>query len=181
MRIRGGAKVPSTSVVINEVCTRGPGGTLDEFVELRNISAVAQNVGGWRLVVCNAIGTAVLLVTLPPNTVMQPKGQVGQCFLVANCAGYGGATPPDLCYFGDIQDLGGVKLLNPNLPPLLQKVDAVGFTLGLQCTETCPAEAQTAAEDPQGLCNSRDVDSTDTDLNCVDFRKLPRSPCNRFS
>lgn len=30
--------MPSTSVVINEVCTRAPGGALDEFVELRNIS-----------------------------------------------------------------------------------------------------------------------------------------------
>lgn len=182
--------MPSLTVVINEVATRGPGGAgkprvLDEFIELRNISSGTQNIGGWRLEACPANGAPpVLLATINAGTVMQPKGAAsGQFYLVANLDGYTGATAADQTYTGvSIEDLGGVRLVNPTQPvEALQEVDAVGFSLGLDCTEVAPAEAQTEAEDPQALASSRDVDSTDTDVNAIDFRKLPRSPRNRFS
>lgn len=112
---------------------------------------MTQSIGNWQLEACNTDGSEVLLTTIPAGTVLQPKGQVGQCFLVANCDGYSGATPADLCYSGaSIHDLGGVKLLNG----VGTEIDAVGFTDGLDCTETCPAMPQTAAENPVAVQQS---------------------------
>lgn len=171
-------QVPSTTVVVNQVATRGPNKTRDEFIELRNISVVPHTIGNWQLVACNPDGSEVLLATIPAGTVMARKGQVGQFFLVANADGYSAAIPPDLTYSGvEIQDLGGVRLRDH----AGARIDGVGFTNGLACTETARALAQVEADDPKALANSRDVASADTDVNQIDFRQLPRHPRNRFS
>lgn len=172
--------MPSTSVVVNQLASRGPNGISDEFIELRNISDVDQDISGWKLEACNTDGTETLLTTMPANTVLEPKGQVGQFFLVANSDGYSAATAADRTYsMKDIQDAGGVRLLNNQAPAA--EIDAVGFTDGLDCTETAAAQLQVPATDPAALANARNIVSTDTDVNQIDFRQLPRSPHSRFS
>lgn len=172
--------MPSTSVVINQVATRDAAGALDEFIELRTVSG-AQNIGNWTLRACPALGgPEVVLTTIPAGTQMKANGLVGQFFLVANgdASGYSGTPSADRTYSGvAIDDLGGVVLRDSTGA----FVDGVGFTDGLSCTETAKALAQLVAEDPLNLANARNVLSTDTDVNAIDFRKLPRNPRNSNS
>ncbi len=50
---------PPSKVVINEFRPRGPKGAADEFIELRNTSSVAVNIGGWKVAGSNASGVTL--------------------------------------------------------------------------------------------------------------------------
>ena len=53
-----------TNVVINEFRTRGPNGEYDEFIELRNDSSGAIDIGGWQLQASDNAGTTTSLRTI---------------------------------------------------------------------------------------------------------------------
>jgi len=163
------AAPPSPDVVISQVSTEGPGGIMDEYVELRNNGIVPVNIGGWTLSACTAQNQVVRLATIAPETILQPgaiPGSSGQFYLLAN-AGYTRATPPDQLYVGDIQRLGGVMLQRPSLVPGLpqQKVDSLGFSRNVSCTESAPARPQLPFSDQSNLR----VDPFDTNNNANDF------------
>jgi predicted extracellular nuclease len=95
---------PPNEIVISEFRTRGPAGGNDEFVEIRNRSAVPVEISGWRLQGCasgtpgNPSNRVVVAddVTLPP----------GGSYLFANNAagGYSGTVEPDQTYGTGITD-----------------------------------------------------------------------------
>lgn len=178
--------MPSTTVMINEIATRGPGdalaappkpAALDEFVELRNVSASSQPIGGWKLlVVQNLTGATQEVVTIPAGTSLTS----GARYLIANSLGYTGTAAPNQTYAAvDIPDDAGVRLVNA----AGATIDQVGFQAAAinAATETTPANPQTSATDPFNRSNMRLVcgtgaESVDTDNNGVDFLLRTRTP-----
>jgi hypothetical protein len=87
-------------------------------------------------------------------------------FLLFASAGYSRATIPDVIYSGNVQSRGGVMLRNRTGA----RVDAVGFSRGIACTETAPASLS------QSVLR---LDCQDTDVNAIDFVPIvPALPRN---
>jgi hypothetical protein len=80
-------------------------------------------------------------------------------FLLFAGSGYIRTIVPDVSYDGDIQRRGGVMLRAPTGA----RVDAVGFSPGIACTETAPAPGPLPGQAVLRLgCQ-------DTDVNAFDF------------
>ncbi|WP_285750418.1 lamin tail domain-containing protein [Lentzea sp. NBRC 105346] len=162
----------STTVVINELSPDGPNGALDEFLEIRNVSGVPQDLTGVRVRVQTAIPSCQVVLVLPlDGFVLARAGSPGD-FLVL--------TGPDFSSTVDVdaQVLSlGVELLPARGSATLftgnSRVDAVAWAppqLG-----TCPGEGRPARTSPLGGSLSRDVLGTDTDDNRTDFHIARRS------
>jgi len=174
----------SRNIVISQVSTQGPGGRFDEFIELENIGTAPINIAGYTLSACTAVNMVVPLVMvqsptqLPPEPGQPPEAvvlQPGERWLIANLAGYTRGLIPNQTFtteptdpaLAEIQSRGGVLLRAAPVvgTPTGQYVDAVGFTQGLQCTETAPARAQAGFADQANLR----VNPVDTNVNRRDF------------
>lgn len=99
-----------TSVVVNELASRGPNGSDDEFIELRNDSANTVQVGGWRIMRSDRNGATSILYTLPSGRTLGP----GCHYLVAHGGFIFYGPPPDARYEGTYDDDGGVALVMPD-------------------------------------------------------------------
>src|SRR5215207_4901404 len=110
-------------VVVSEFRFRGPDGGNDEFIELRNTTAVPQAIGGWLVQGCSSGGTVVTRATIAAG-VSLPAG--GSYLLTNNNASgpYSGAVPGDQTYGTGIADNGGIRLVDNATPGVVQ--DAVG-------------------------------------------------------
>jgi hypothetical protein len=169
----------SSTVVVNEVSTRGPASSLDEFVELRNISNLPQDISGWQIRIYGPTNMLVDTVIVPEGTVLQPRGNLGQ-FLVLQGTNMTASIEDStnvLLYTPSTQEgvpsNGGVALFNP----FNTKIDGVSFSV--QATtprEGTPALQQTSATDALEASSARDILSTDTDNNRVDFALHRRTP-----
>ncbi|WP_395638465.1 lamin tail domain-containing protein [Pseudolysinimonas sp.] len=90
---RNALRAPAASVadvVISELAGAGPGGSDDDFVELRNAGAETVDLGGWELYRCSASGRVrpdTLQVTIPAGTRLKP----GETW-VAGAEGFGEAA-----------------------------------------------------------------------------------------
>jgi len=155
------ASAAGPGVVINELRTRGPGGALDEFVELYNSSNVAVNISGWKLRGSNGSGVTADRVVIPAATTLAPN----RFYLIANSGGYTG--PSDLTYAIGVTDDGGVAIVNAGSVI----VDQVGFSNGSAFIEASAAATPTTDETAQ-----RQPDGVDTDNNAVDFATAPPTP-----
>lgn len=148
-------------MLVDTVATRGPEGSLDEFVVLRNASTTTSiDLGtGWTVKTCDPFdGTWSTLYTATTGSV-PPLG----LFTLAR-AGSGSAAGANDTFTGDdISDFGGVGIYEPT-PDGLQLQDSVGFSSG--CS-TLPAEPQRSNTDPP----HRRI-GPDTNLDRVDFQKL---------
>jgi hypothetical protein len=70
-----GLEAADSPVVIAELAGSGPGGSSDDFVELRNEGDEPTDIGGWQLYRCTASGRVrpdTLQLTIPPGTVLTP-------------------------------------------------------------------------------------------------------------
>ena len=85
------AHASPNGVVISGFQVRGPAGGNDEYVEIRNTSAINADISGWKLQGCasGTPGTASTRATVGTNIVLTP----GQYYLFTNNAsgGYSGA------------------------------------------------------------------------------------------
>ncbi|MFC4083859.1 lamin tail domain-containing protein [Amycolatopsis samaneae] len=170
----------STTVVINEVSTRGPGGELDEFLELRNISTVPQDLSTFQLKFFSPTCAILRTIVLPAGLVLSPANSPGQ-FLVATNQGFSGTVedPTNVLMFavdegpGLLPSQAGALAL---VSPTGQRVDALAWAAPL--TSTCRQEGNPARTPPPLLdaSMSRDFLSTDTDDNLRDFSLQRRSP-----
>lgn len=124
------ARGASTTVVINEFRSNGPGlsGTGDsddEFIELRNLSGSVIDLSGWHIEVSNASGSATVLTTLPVGAVIKP----GCYYLIISYKdnySLGHIDQGDWAYgtANRIPDNGGIGLFNPSNT----QVDAAGMS-----------------------------------------------------
>jgi len=165
---------PSTTAAISQVSTQGPGGPLDEFVELQNVSASPLDISGWTVFSCSASGALTRLATVLPGTVLEPAtptqgAEVGSFYLLANVAQYSRGTIPDQTMTGNILNNGGVLLRNAQGV----RIDSVGFSANNQCTQSVPAPQQTTFADQS------DIRVSNTGVNGIDFRLItPAFPRN---
>ncbi len=122
---------PSTTVVIQGVAFRGPTGGNDEYIQIKNISDAAIDIGGWEIFGSNATGSAVGSRAKIADGVTL---KAGKSFLFTNDqpgtptpaqgGEYSGTVPGDQTYTQGFGDTGGVQLRNAGGTV----VDAVGHT-----------------------------------------------------
>lgn len=169
--------VPSLTVVINEVQTRGDAGALDEFVEIQNVGTSPVDINGWRMLGCNSTGSIVTRVVIG-DEVQEPPLQPGESFLMVNRNAYNGPVLGDDSYSTGITDDGGVRLQNA----VSSIIDQVGFSATTPCLETAPT-ANDAANADNSVTRSEVAGLTvDSDVNAADFTaEQPSTPENRQS
>ena len=163
--------------VINEVQTRGAGGTMDQFIEIANASRTAQvDLSGWYLQIYSSNNTVLQTVFLPEGATLLPLG-AGPAeevlWTISSQAFTGGVVDLPGVITVDIPSNGGVALFNPGGI----KVDSVAFS----ATATAALEGQPLAPQPANLdvftpAYGRNVVAQDTNNNQVDFKLLTRSP-----
>lgn len=96
------------TVVVNELLWSGsPLSTADEWIELRNLTDAAVDLGSWRLTRLSS-GSEVAMVTIPPGMTIAPSG----FFLIANFSDT--AASSVLAIAPDVVD-SAVSLLNSGL------------------------------------------------------------------
>ena len=166
----------STTVVLSQVEFRGPTGGNDELIQLRNVSATAQDISGWQIVGSNVSGSSVSpRATVPAHTTLPH----GDAYLFTNVqtggtgGSYSGGVPGDQTYSSGISDNGGVQLRNATG----QVIDAVGSNQ--------LSDAGTAFREGAGLNfptgNGGDAfirkatGTQDTDDNVADFQQPPQT------
>ncbi|WP_191251942.1 lamin tail domain-containing protein [Amycolatopsis oliviviridis] len=162
----------STTVVINEIFTKGIFGELDEFLELRNISTVPVDLTGFRLRFhsSSCVVTDTVFLT---ELVLQPINFVGQ-YVVLTGQNFSGTIYDQTNVIPTAGNLlpagaGSVVLFDP----AFRQVDAVAWTSA--SGTPCPREGQPARTPPPGLSLSRNYLSWDTDNNRTDFNPTPKT------
>jgi hypothetical protein len=162
--------------VVNEVATRGPAGTMDQFIEIANPSrTTAVDLSGWQLRIYNSSNTLLQVVILPEGTVLQPFGSVADegLFVLSSTGFTGGPVNQPGAIVVDIPDTGGVALFNPGGA----KIDGVAFSPAATTPlEGTPATPQTVALDFLAPSSGRSIISQDTNNNAFDFKLMVRSP-----
>jgi predicted extracellular nuclease len=163
------AQAASTTVVISQIALRGPTGGNDELIQLRNVSATTQSIGGWEVWGSSATGSATgSRATIPEGTVLP----VGKAYLIVNVAtgtggSYSGSVPGDLTYNMGTSDTGGVQVRNASGAV----IDAVGSTglsaAGLAYREGAGLNFPTA-NGPDAFLRKASG-TQDTDDNAADF------------
>ncbi|MBE1495087.1 hypothetical protein H4696_002187 [Amycolatopsis lexingtonensis] len=169
----------SSSVVINEVSTRGPNGATDEFIEIRNVSNRSQDLTGYTIRVYGPSNAVLDTITLPAGMVLQPKGNPGQ-FMVLTGQNFSGTisdqtnvVPFFLAGPEGIPTNGGIAVFSQTGT----KVDGVAFNAAAATPrEGQAALPETAATEQLAAASARDILSTDTDNNRVDFSLHQRTP-----
>jgi len=160
--------IPSgTNIVINEFRTRGPNGEYDEFIELRNDSNGAIDIGGWQLAASDDAGTTTNLRTIGARlgTSGIHSSEVGftispGChYLLTNYNGYRGES--DNTYNPGIPDNGGITLKNSSGVT----IDSVGLSNGSAFKEGTPL----AAFPDTNIDQSYKRTGNDTNNNAGDF------------
>ena len=156
------AEAASTTLVISELRTHGPGGATDEFFELYNLSASAVDIAGWKLFASSSTGIASLRFTFASGTVVGAG-----CRRLVVGTGYTGSVAGDGTTSVGVTDDGGIALLTP----ADVVVDQVGFSVGSAFGEgtrlppTLNSVEQSYERKPGGASGN----GQDTDDNLVDF------------
>jgi len=173
------AKLPpaqpgSSTVVINEIRSRGPNGGNDEFIELYNRSTSPVNIGGWIIRSANPIGGIVDKATITAGTVLNP----GCYYLLTNSslgAGpYSGSVPGDQTYSVGFSDVSGIALFDGSTA-----MDAVGMS---ESTPFREGRSLTPLTTNANRGYERKPVGTDTNDNSSDFLLIaPSNPQNSSS
>jgi Lamin Tail Domain len=179
----------SSTVVISEVLTRGPGGSSDEFVELYNRSGRPVDISGWRLDARSATAaSATVRATVPASSTLG----AGCHYLIAGTNYPGSPVAPDLALAVPISDAVGIALRDSSSTT----VDAVAmyFDATTEMDETGPGFSGlvegTPVQNPHDDTVSTDAGSglerrpggilgegQDTDDNAADFQVVtPTDP-----
>ncbi|MEU8413425.1 lamin tail domain-containing protein [Amycolatopsis japonica] len=173
------APLVSSTVVINEVSTRGVNGLLDEYIELRNVSNQPQDVSGHVVRIYSPSNVVVDAIVLPAGTILQPKGNAGQYAVLVgqnfsgNVVDQTYVIPFTLTGAEGLPTAGGVSLQNM----ASSKIDGVAFSNAVVAPrEGQAATPESAVTDSLNAANTRNILSTDTDNNRQDFSLQLRSP-----
>ncbi|PPK70580.1 lamin tail domain-containing protein [Actinokineospora auranticolor] len=170
------APLVSSTVLVNEVATRGPNGAQDEFVEIRNVSLNYIDLSNYVLRVYSS--TNVLVDTIPLMGIqLAPRSNPGEfvTLLGPNFSGTadGQTLPYAIPGLVGIPDNGGVAIYSVGGA----KVDGVAFSAGANnAREGAAALSQVTVDDQLAAANGRDVVSSDTDNNQLNFSRHVRTP-----
>jgi len=165
-------------VLIGEFRTRGPGGGFDEYVSVFNAGADPVDLSGWMLYASNGSGLTSLRATIPPGTVVPPRGSWLLGVVPPGGGGYGGTTPLDQAYGTGIADTGGLMLADAQGNP----VDQAGMSAGSAYGEGSRLDplidnSDAAYRRRTDFCGP----DRDTGDNRLDFQRIefPRPPGSR--
>ena len=153
----------SFTFVIDQFATRGPNGRADQYIQLKNLSQVPQDLSNFKVVVAPSPSQIFEVASIPQGTIVQP----GRVYVLANPQGYSGPVV-DQYFSGTLPliDRVGVALLSPSNV----MVDAVATVARSPFVMRAPA-APLTTDQPLAL-----VRVTNTDNNAVDFHIAPRTP-----
>jgi hypothetical protein len=153
----------SFTFVIDQLATRGPNGLADQYIQIKNLSQVPQDLSNFRLVVAPSPSQLFTAAVVPQNTILQP----GQVWVIANPLGYSGPVV-DQFFSGVVPmtDKVGVALMSP----VNATVDSLATVASSPFVMGAPAAPLTTNQ-PLAL-----VRFTNTDNNAVDFHAAPRTP-----
>ncbi|AHH96954.1 hypothetical protein GCM10010174_73870 [Kutzneria viridogrisea] len=153
----------SFTFVIDQFATRGPAGPQDQYIQIKNISLVAQDLSNFKISAAPSFSQIFDLATIPLGTVLQP----GQVYVVANAQGYSGGVVDQ--YFTTtipLTDQTGIALVTPSNV----RIDSVGTTPLSPFTVGRPATPLTSNA-PLAL-----VRHSNTGNNAADFSVAMRTP-----
>ena len=151
----------SFTFVIDQLATRGPNGPDDQYIQIRNLSQVPQDLSNFKVELALSPSQIITLATILPGTVLQP----GQVYVIANPAGFSDPVVDQyLTSFIPIPDLFGIGLLSSSDVV----VDAVATDAASPFVRGTPLPP---TDQPLAL-----VRLTYTDNNAVDFHIASRTP-----
>jgi hypothetical protein len=159
------AAIPTKSFtfVIDQFATRGPNGPADQYIQLKNLSPIPQDLSNFKVEVAPSMSQIFDVATIPQGTILQP----GQVYVIANPQGYSGPVV-DQYFSGNVPltDRIGVALVSPaNVT-----IDAVATTSTSPFVMRAPA-TPLSSNQPLAL-----VRFNNTDNNATDFHIAPRTP-----
>jgi len=153
----------SFTFVIDQFATRGPAGPQDQYIQIKNISLVPQDLSSFKVSAAASFSQIFDLVTIPLGTVLQP----GQVYVIANPQGYSGGVVDQ--YFTSnlpLSDQTGIAIVSPaNVA-----VDSVSTTSSSPFVSGRPA-APLTTNAPLAL-----VRHSITGNNAADFSTAMRTP-----
>ena len=158
------AQAQSTTVTINQAVFRGPVGGNDEFVQIKNISAAPQDIGGWQIWGSNNTGSAQSSRATVPSGVTLPAGR---SFLFTNvgASGYSLSVPGDVTYTTGFADNGGLQLRTAGGTV----VDAVGATAVVAAFREGAGLTFPTANSANNAFHRKNAGAQDTQDNVADF------------
>ncbi|MEV0681441.1 lamin tail domain-containing protein [Actinosynnema sp. NPDC050436] len=178
----GVAPMVSSSLVVNEVATRGPSGQLDEFIEVLNVSNQYIDLANFEVRVYSPSNVLLAAIDFLPGMVLEPRGNAGSVVVLTGTQFSGtvdvGALVQPISLTGQgIPDTGGVGVFTQ----AGVRVDGVAFSVPVTATRegtaTRPQTIVPPGIDPLlAVSSARDVISTDTDNNQRDFSLHVRTP-----
>ncbi|GAA3432591.1 lamin tail domain-containing protein [Kutzneria kofuensis] len=153
----------SFTFVIDQFATRGPNGPADQYIQIKNLSQIPQDLSNFRVEVAPSLSQRFAVATIPQGTIIQP----GQVYVIANPQGYSGPVV-DQFFTGNfpLTDRLGVALLSPSGIT----VDSVA-TLGTSPFVMGAPASPLTTNQPLAL-----VRFTNTENNAIDFHIAPRTP-----
>jgi len=179
------AALAPAQVVISQVYGGGgnAGSTYkNDFIEIFNRGAAAQNLNGWSVQYASATGTSWQVTNLS-NVTLQP----GQYYLIQEAQGAGGTTnlpAPDATgtipmsgTAGKVALVNTTTALNVACPAGASIQDFVGFGTTANCSETAPTPAPSNTVGDLRAANG----CTDTGNNSTDFSTATPNPRNTSS
>jgi Lamin Tail Domain len=154
----------SFTFVIDQFATRGPNGPADQYVQIKNLSQIPQDLSNFKIEVAPSLSQIFDVASIPQGTILQP----GAVYVIANPQGYSGPVVDQ--YFtasvNPLTDRIGIALVSPaNVT-----VDSVATVATSPFVMKAPATPLTTNQ-PLAL-----VRLTNTDNNAVDFHLAPRTP-----
>jgi uncharacterized protein YjdB len=156
------------SVVINEFSLRSYWGQVDDYVELRNDSPVAVDIGGWQIREWRANGSIEVRATVGSGVVLMP----GCHYLAGGLNANLGGVARDVS-LSDLQGNGGIALVRADGAI----VDQVGLNPNSPFKEGVTLPPTTADDSPAWTRGGND-----TNDNASDFlRRYTRTPLNSTS
>jgi hypothetical protein len=153
----------SFTFVIDQFATRGPNGPADQYIQIKNLSSIPQDLSNFKVEFAPSLSQMFDVATVPQGTILQP----GQVYVIANPQGYSGPIVDQ--YFSStipLTDKIGVALLSPSNIA----VDSLATIATSPFVLKTPATPLTNNQ-PLAL-----VRFTNTDNNGVDFHAAPRTP-----
>ncbi|GLZ33654.1 hypothetical protein Lesp02_58420 [Lentzea sp. NBRC 105346] len=167
-------------VVINEVSAIGPNGELDEAIEIVNMTADVVDLENYVVKVYSSTNQVLQTIRLEGIT-LQPQDNQGS-ILVLTGVNFSSTVAPGaqvqpIAFTGQlgIPTNGGVALFS-SLEPTAAKVDGVAMSNGaVTPREGTPAIAENPRTAQLEASNQRNILSTDTNNNRVDFQLHTRT------
>jgi hypothetical protein len=176
------AAAVSTTVVISEFRTRGPGVAPDfltaddQFIELYNLSPVAVDIHGYSINTWDPVndvwlGIAQIADSIDPDLpiMLQPFGH----YLIVNGSGYSGATDPDAGFFAPIPaDAVGIALIGADGLTVVDAVATIGGVNPYQeggILTPMASDIDQSYERLPATVNLGHINTADTDDNSADF------------